>query len=122
MGTELNLFRLRPDRDAFPRALGWALLVVAGMYLVYDVGVFVALGPDTSIAYRVLIMLAMAAFPLPALVAPATYFAALDAFDLYGEHGPGCGRANGSCSGQSLWRHTSSSPRVPRSTTMPWRR
>lgn len=89
MGTELNLFRLRPDRDAFPRALGCALLVVAGMYLVYDVGVFVTLGSDTSIAYRVLIMLAMAAFPLPALVAPATYFAALDAFDLYGEHGSG---------------------------------
>ena len=89
MGTELNLFRPRPDRDAFPRVLGRALLVVVGLYVVYDLGVFVALGPDTSIVYRVFIMLAMAAFPLPALVAPATYFAALDAFDLYGEHGPG---------------------------------
>ncbi len=89
MGNDLNLFRSRPDRDAFPRALGCALLVVVGLYVVYDVGVFVALGSDTSIAHRVLIMFAMAAFPLPALVAPATYFAALDAFDLYGEHGPG---------------------------------
>ena len=89
MATPLNLFRPRPDHDAFPRALRRALLVVVGLYVVYDVGVFFALGPDTSVVYRVFIMLAMAAFPLPVLVAPATYFAALDTFDLHGKHGPG---------------------------------
>ena len=89
MANPLNLFRPRPDQGAFPRALGRALLVVVGLYAVYDVGVFFALGRDTSVLYRVFIMVAMAAFPLPVLVAPATYFAALDTFDLHGQHGPG---------------------------------
>ncbi|MCY4573246.1 MAG: hypothetical protein OXF01_10650 [Gemmatimonadetes bacterium] len=89
MATQLKLFRSRPDHDAFPRALAYALLVVVGLYAVYNVGVFFALGRDTSVLYRVFIMVAMAAFPLPVLVAPATYFAALDTFDLHGQHGPG---------------------------------
>lgn len=89
MKSPLNLFRPRSDHHAFSRSLGCALLAVVGLYVVYDVGVFIALGPDASVGYRVLIMLAMAAFPLPVLFAPATFFAALDAFDLYGERGPG---------------------------------
>lgn len=89
MKSPLDLFRPRPDHDAFSRSLGCALLVVVGLYVVYDAGVFIALGPDVSVGYRVLIMLAMAAFPLPVLFAPATFFAALDAFDLYGDRGPG---------------------------------
>lgn len=89
MKNPLSLFRPRSDHEAFSRSLGCALLVIVGLYVVYDVGVFIALGSEASVGYRVLIMLAMAAFPLPVLFAPATFFAALDAFDLYGERGPG---------------------------------
>lgn len=89
MKNPLNLFRPGSDYNSFSRSLACALLVIVGLYVVYDVGVFIAIGRDAPVGYRVLIMLAMAAFPLPVLLAPATFFAALDAFDLYGEQGAG---------------------------------
>ncbi|MDE0082242.1 MAG: hypothetical protein OXT72_06310 [Gammaproteobacteria bacterium] len=56
---------------------------MATLYLIYAVGAYFTLGPDTPFAYRIVMIFGMATFPLPLLVAPAVYLAALDHFDLY---------------------------------------
>ncbi len=75
--------------DGFARWAAFFLLAFVGLYAVYAVGAFVALAPTTPVANRLVSLLGMAAFPLPLLAAPATYLAALDRFDLYGDRGPG---------------------------------
>ena len=60
-----------------------SLVGLATLYLIYAVGAYFTLGPDTQFAYRIVMIFGMATFPLPLLVAPAVYLAALDHFDLY---------------------------------------
>ncbi|MCY4573251.1 MAG: hypothetical protein OXF01_10675 [Gemmatimonadetes bacterium] len=67
--------------------MGLCLLGLIALYAVYAVGAFVALGSATPFVERVVKLFGMAFFPLPLLAAPATYFAALGRFDLYGEMG-----------------------------------
>ena len=72
--------------------MGLCLLGLIALYAVYAVGAFVALGSATPFIHRVVKLFGMAFFPLPLLVAPATYFAALDRFDLHGDMGSAVGR------------------------------
>lgn len=60
-----------------------SLLGLAVLYLIYAVGAYFTFGPETQFAYRIVMIFGMATFPLPLLVAPAVYLAALDHFDLY---------------------------------------
>lgn len=71
----------------FGPCAGFCLLGLIALYAVYAVGAFVALGTAAPFIERVVKLFGMAFFPLPLLAAPATYFAALDRFDLHGEMG-----------------------------------
>lgn len=75
------------DPDGFGRGLTVCILGLVSLYAVYAVGALVALGPDISIAQRLVRVFGMATFPVPTMVAPAVFFAALDRFDLYGQYG-----------------------------------
>ena len=74
--------------SGFRRRAGVCLLGLAALYAVYAVGAIVSLGPGIRLAYRLVLVFGMATFPLPVLVAPAVFIAALDYFDLYGTMGP----------------------------------
>lgn len=73
----------------FGRKFGRCILAVVALYSVYGVGMFVGSGADEALMLR---LIGIVGFPLPLLVAPATYFAAVDHFDLRGEAGPGVRR------------------------------
>ena len=68
----------------FPGRVAACLLGLATLYIIYAVGAYYSHEPGTPFAYRVVMVFGMATFPLPLLVAPAVYMAALDYFDLYG--------------------------------------
>ena len=74
--------------NGFRRGIGTGFLGLVALYGVYSVGAFVALEPEASVAYRFVLILGMATFPLPVLFAPAVFVAALDDFDPYGTTGP----------------------------------
>ena len=78
----------------FARSVGRCLLAVVGLYAVYAVGVFVGVGREEPLPYRLVHIIQIVGFPLPLLVAPATFFAALDSFDLHGEAGSGVRRTH----------------------------
>ena len=82
----------RSPGNRFGHCVGLCLLALVALYTVYSVGAFVALGPVTPFTHRLVMLLGMAAFPLPLMVAPATYFAALNRFDLCSEMGLGVRR------------------------------
>lgn len=71
--------------NGFGQCVCLCLLALTALYAVYSVGAFVALGPGTPFTHRLLVLFGVAVFPLPLMTAPATYFAALNRFDLYGE-------------------------------------
>ncbi len=70
--------------DGFRRRIGAAFGGLCVLYCVYAVGAFAALEPTESVAYRLVIVLRMATFPLTVLFGAALFVAALDNFDLHG--------------------------------------
>lgn len=69
---------------SFPRLVGAGFVGLSVLYGVYSVGAFVALQPDTSISYRLVMIIGMATVPLPLLMAPAVFIASLEQLDLFG--------------------------------------
>ncbi len=75
-------------QHGFTARVGVCLAGLAVLYAIYAVGAYWTLGPSSPFAYRAVMILGMATFPLPLLVGPAVFTASLDHFDLYGAMGP----------------------------------
>lgn len=80
--THDALYQEQANTTRFGRCVGLSLLSLVALYSVYAVGAYVALGPVDSLVHRLVKLFGMAVFPLPLLAAPATYFAALEYFEL----------------------------------------
>lgn len=78
-----------PTRGAaeFPRRVGALLLGLATLYAIYAVGAYGTFEPGSPFAYRIVMILGMADFPLPLLTAPVVFAASVGHFDLRGEIG-----------------------------------
>ncbi len=70
--------------DGFRRRIASGFVGLSALYGVYAVGAFLALEPEASIPYRIVLVFGTATFPLTVLLAPSLFVAALDDFDLYG--------------------------------------
>lgn len=92
--ARLNPHRGQGTKNRFGYCVGLCLLALVTLYAVYAVGGFLALGPATPFDHRIVKVLGMAIFPLPMMAAPATYFAALNRFDLYGDMESGLSRSH----------------------------
>ena len=92
--TQGNPHRGQGTENRFGHCVALWFLALVALYAVYAVGGFLALGPATPFDHRLVRVFGMAIFPLPLLAAPATYFAALDGFDLYGDMESGCSRSH----------------------------
>ncbi len=64
----------------FRHRVGNGFLGLSLLYCVYAVGAFFGLEAEASVEYRIVMVLRMAITPLPVLLAPAVYVAALDDF------------------------------------------
>ena len=80
------------DENGFRRRIAVGFLGLSVLYGVYAVGAFVALEPQTTIPYRLVLVFGMATSPLTILFAPAVFVAALDHFDLHGRTDAGKGQ------------------------------
>ena len=80
-------FREPDGFTRFGHRVGLSLLALVSLYSVYAIGAFMTLESTSPFSHRLVTLLGMGVFPLPLLAAPATYFAALDRFHLYGETG-----------------------------------
>lgn len=67
----------------FRRRVGIGFLGLSMIYSVYAVGALVALEPDAPFTYRLVMLIGMATVPLPILLAPAVFIAALDGFESF---------------------------------------
>ena len=83
-----NVYRALADRGelkrGFRRRIAYGFFGLTALYAVYAVGAFLALEPEASILYRLVLVFGTATFPLTVLLAPAVFVAALDDFDLHG--------------------------------------
>lgn len=70
----------------FRRSVGIGFLGLSIIYSVYAAGALVAFEPDTPFAYRLVTLIGIATVPLPILLAPAVFIAALDGLEAFDTH------------------------------------